>query len=126
MIDQGQAPHYAFILDRSAVGQKAFEEMKRGPKEIQARARSEAMHLWEQSLHFPFVLVWGTWGYSGGLTMPVANLNALLEQALPKAIERTSEKGGMCAFMPLIDESLVEVVTSRIAQLQPTEGSASN
>ncbi|CAE6795552.1 hypothetical protein R70006_05055 [Paraburkholderia domus] len=125
-IDQGDAPHYAFILDRSATGRKALAEMKRGPEEIQARVNGEAMKLWETSPQFSLVVIWGTWGYSGGLTIPTANANLLLEEVLPKVMERTLEKGGLCTFMPLIDESLVESVTGRLAQLQPTAGLGSN
>lgn len=121
-LDQGKAPHYAFILDRSAVGQQALAQMKRGPEEIQDRVKGNAMQLWEQSPQFAFVVIWGTWGFSGGLTIPTTNIDFLLEQALPKVVERTLEKGGLCAFMPVVEASLVERITSRIAQLQPTEG----
>jgi hypothetical protein len=100
--------------------------MKRGPEEIQARVKGEAMQLWEKSPHVAFVVIWGTWGYSGGLTIPTPSMDLLLEQALPKVMERISEKGGMCAFMPLVEASLIEAINSRIAQLQPTEGHLSN
>ncbi|NMV39859.1 hypothetical protein [Ralstonia insidiosa] len=126
MLDQGRAPHYAFILDRSATGQMALAEMKRGPEEIQARVKGSAMQLWEKSPQFAYVVIWGTWGYSGGLTIPTTNTDVLLKETLPKVMERTLEKGGLCAFMPLIDASLVDTVGSRIAQLQPAEGHNSN
>ena len=84
------------------------------------------MQLWEKSPQFSFVVIWGTWGYSGGLTIPTTDINFLLEQALPKVMERTLEKGGLCSFAPMIDESHREVVMRKLALLQPTLGSGVN
>lgn len=122
MIVGGQAPHYAFIFDRSPKGHGAFQQMKEGPPEIQARANSAAVQLWETTPEFEFVVIWGTWGYSGGLTLPCLDLAALLGHAIPAAVERTTEKGGLCAFMPIVDETVRSAVIARIAELQPSPG----
>lgn len=126
MISRGIAPHYAFVLDRSPVGQTVLQQLKSGPAELKARATSPAVQLWESAPNFEFVIIWGTWGYSGGLTIPTADLNFLLNEALPATMKRTLEKGGLCAFMPAIDEKIRDVVVGNIAELQPTSGSSSN
>jgi hypothetical protein len=53
-----------------SVSDSALTEMLRGTDEIQARVRSAAMQLWDKSPQLSFVVIWGTWGYSGGLTIP--------------------------------------------------------
>lgn len=126
MISRGGAPHYAFILDRSPVGKATLQQMKAGPAELKARATSAAVQLWENSPQFGFVVIWGTWGYSGGLTIPTANLDLLLKDALPATMKRTIEKGGLCMFMPAIDEQFRDAVLSKVAELQPASGSSMN
>jgi hypothetical protein len=126
MLGEGKAPHYAFILDRSDAGQKVLEQMKSGPAELRDRATSAAVTLWQNTPHFAFVVIWGTWGYSGGLTIPTADLQFLLTQSLPKVVERTTEKGGLCTFVPAVDDSLRPAVLGRLAELQPTDGPAAN
>ena len=120
-IKSGLAPHYGFIFDRSERASKAIQAMREGPEEMRERIGSSAVQFWEQS-HFKFVIVWGSFGYTGGLTLPCIDLDALLSEGLPAAIKRTTEKGGMCAFAPFVEDSLVDVIQSRIAELQPTEG----
>ena len=123
LINQGAAPHYAFILDKSPKGLGVLGHMKRGPEEIRARATSGAMQLWEAA-HFRYVVIWGTWGMSGGMTLQAVDLENLLAQALPKAMERTQEKGGLCAFLPCVGDEVIERVMDKIAELQPTGGNA--
>lgn len=126
LFKEGKAPHYAIILDRSETGLKVLEQLKRGPAELQARANSSAVELWYSMPQFAFVLIWGTWGYSGGLTLPTANMEFLLGEAIPKAMERTTEKGGLCAFIPCVDKSLHEPILNKVAELQPTSGQTLN
>lgn len=121
LMQQGGAPHYAFILDKSSKGLGVLEKLKKGPAEIRARATSPATQLWE-SAHFPFIVIWGTWGMSGGMTLQALDLDNLLNQALPKVMERTLEKGGLCAFMPIVDDSILDRVMDKLAELQPTSG----
>lgn len=126
LMKTGVAPHYAFILDRSPVGQQVLNQMKNGPDELKARVSSEAVKLWEGMSNFEYVVIWGSWGFSGGLTLPTANLNFLLNEALPAAMTRTNEKGGMCAFIPAVSESVREVVLGKIAELQPVAGQSAH
>lgn len=123
LMNSGAAPHYAFIFDRSAKAVHVLSAMKNGPAEIKARINSEAVKFWEDS-HFPFVVIWGTWGMTGGLTLPCLDVENLINKAIPVAFERTQEKGGLCAFMPFIDDGLIDQVQNKIAALQPTTGPA--
>lgn len=118
-IRRGGAPHYAFILDRSEVGREVLRGLKKGPAELRARATSAAVQLWEGLPHMEYCVIWGTWGYSGGLTLPTANLEVLLNEAIPAAVQRTLEKGGLCTFMPGVDEAVRDAVLQKIAELQP-------
>lgn len=119
LIQRGGAPHYAFILDRSKIGREMLRGLKEGPPELRARATSAAVQLWETLPHMEYCVIWGTWGYSGGLTLPTATLEVLLNEALPAAVQRTLEKGGLCTFMPGVDEAVRDAVLQKIAELQP-------
>lgn len=113
--------HYAFILDRSPQAVEALKKLKSGPTEIKNRMASAAVQFWEES-HFPYIVIWGTWGMTGGLTIPCLDVNSLLNEAIPAAMNRTLEKGGMCVFAPMVADDLVEPVKLKIAELQPTIG----
>lgn len=126
MIKKGTSPHYAFVFDRSAVGRDLLRRMKDGPAELKARATSQAVQLWESMPHMEYCVIWGSWGYSGGLTLPTANLDFLLSEALPATMKRTLEKGGFCTFVPAVDESVREAVMTKIAELQPVVSSSIN
>lgn len=99
--------------------------MQHGPEEVQARVKGSAFQTWEALPHFQFVIVWGTWGLGGGLTMPAIDLPTVLSVGLPKAIERTLEKGELCTVLPLVDPVHVEAIVACASELQPTLGSAS-
>ena len=73
LIERGEAPHYAFIIDRSPKGLQLLGALKKGPDEVRERVGSPAVQLWEAS-HFPYVVIWGTWGWSGGLTVQALDL----------------------------------------------------
>lgn len=118
LIKDGKAPHYAFVLDRSAKGLETLAQLMKGPDELKARAKSHAVELWKLT-HFEFIVIWGTWGYSGGLTVQALNIEQLLNEALPAVIKRTLEKRGLCSFMPAIDEIHLESFMNKIAELQP-------
>lgn len=127
LIRQGGAPHYAFILDKSSKGVHVLSKLKQGPEELRERTRNLAVQMWEEDEEnlFPFLVIWGTWGFSGGLTLQVRDLRALLQEALPKVMERTLEKGGLCAFLPVVAEDALDAVLSKIAEMQPTAGNQS-
>lgn len=120
-IKSGMAPHYAFIFDRSSKASTALEAMKRGPAELQNRIASSAVQFWEGS-HFEYVIVWGSWGYTGGLTLPCLNLDFLIREGLPAAFKRTTEKGGLCAWAPFVSDEVMESIQTKIAEMQPTDG----
>lgn len=122
LIRSGDAPHYAFVLDRSEVGLGILKAMRHGPDELRARANSAAVALWEQTPHFQYVVIWGSWGYSGGLTLPTANIEFLLAESLPAATKRTQEKGGLCTFIPGVAAEVRDAILVRIAELQPVSG----
>lgn len=121
LMKQGAAPHYAFILDKSPKGLGVLARLKRAPEEIRARARSPAIQLWEAA-HFPYIVIWGTWGWSGGMTLQALDLDNLLHEALPKVMERTLEKGGLCAFVTGVSDDVLDAVMAKIAELQPAGG----
>jgi len=123
-IASGRAKHYCIVLDRSQKAVEVIDEIQRGPEELQDRMASAAVQFWMKAEHFTYVAIWGTMGYTGGLTIPTLDLKTLLEEALPAVIERTIEKGGLCATIIGTDPSVQEAIIARIAQLQPTEGSA--
>jgi hypothetical protein len=120
LVASGAAPHYAFILDRSPRSKQVIEAMRNIP-ELRARTESPAFRLWEE-LGTPYLVMWGTWGYTGGLTIPCFHLEAMLEEALPTVMERVIEKGGLCSFLPCVEDSISGLVQARIAELQPTGG----
>ncbi len=123
LIKRGEAPHYAVVMDRSPFGVAVLKHLRKGPDELCTRFTSEPFKFWEQS-HFEFVVVWGTFGYSGGLTINALDLDTLLNEALPAAIKRTTEKGGFCSFVLGIDPALREKVEAKLAELQPSTGTA--
>ncbi len=123
LIERGEAPHYAFIIDRSPKGLQLLGALKKGPDEVRERVGSPAVQLWEAS-HFPYVVIWGTWGWSGGLTVQALDLQNLLAEGLPAVVARTLEKGGLCTFLPGVDDAVLDQVLGRIAELQPSTGSA--
>jgi hypothetical protein len=122
-IKSGIAPHYAFIFDRSSKASTVLAKMKSGPEELSSCMASSAVQFWEAS-HFPFVIICGSWGYTGGLTLPCLDIDTLLGEGLPAVFQRTNEKGGLCAFVPFVADELVEAIYSRIAELQPSSGPA--
>lgn len=122
LIANSEAPHYAFIIDRSPRGQRALAVLKEGPPEIRERFKSAAFQFWEQAQPFEFVIVWGTWGYTGGLTVPVDSLDGLIAQGIPSVVERVLEKGGYCAFLVATDEKHQATIEARLAELHPVTG----
>lgn len=118
--EEGVAPHYLFVLDRSAEGQAGLRQLKAGPEEIQARVTSAPMQFWESLPNFEYVIIWGSWGYSGGLTMPCANLEAVLNEGLPATFARILEKGGLATYVVMTGAAVQEQIMARLAELQPT------
>lgn len=121
LITSGRAPHYALILDKSPRGLALLAEIKETPGELHARATSAATKMWE-SAPFHYVIIWGTWGMSGGMTLQAHDLHHLLDVAIPKAMQRNAEKGGMCTFFPLVANDVLPAVMKKVAQLQHTAG----
>jgi hypothetical protein len=124
LVNSGTTPHYAFIFDKSPEGRNLMDRLRCGPAEIKARINHPAVELWE-SMDFEFMVIWGTFGYSGGLTVPTKDSEVLLAEALPRVVQRTIEKGGLCAFIVGVSKSLAETVQSRLAELQATTGNSS-
>ena len=111
------------VVTRYSEVEKLLGALKKGPDEVRERVGSPAVQLWEAS-HFPYVVIWGTWGWSGGLTVQALDLQNLLAEGLPAVVARTLEKGGLCTFLPGVDDAVLDQVLGRIAELQPSTGSA--
>jgi hypothetical protein len=122
----GRSEHYAFIIDRSEKGRELLGRLRNAPKEdseLRERACGEGIKVWEES-GYEFVVIWGTFGYPGGLTIPTLDIDSLLRKAIPVVIEKTSEKGGDCAFFVAVNPSVAPIIEQRLAELQPTVGTA--
>lgn len=123
-VSAGKVPHYAFIFDRSEEGRKSLDFIKRnGPDNLQARLNAPAFQMWDAT-GFQFVVIWGSWAATGGLTIPTANIDVLLDETLPAVMKRTNEIGGLCAFAPAVAPEFQARIRQKLAELQPIEGSA--
>lgn len=122
----GSSEHYAFIIDRSDKGRELLNRLRNAPREeseFRDRANGVGIKVWEES-GYEFVVIWGTFGYSGGLTIPTLDMDNLLHKAIPAVIEKTREKGGECAFFVSVNPAIVKKIERRLAELQPTTGTA--
>jgi hypothetical protein len=121
-IARGEAPHYAVVLDRSEVGAGFLRRVREtGMRDLLVRLEAPSFSIWEATV-YEFLVLWGTWGYSGGATIPVATLEALLSDGLPAAVERTRAAGGACSFILAVDRDRLPRIQQRLAELQPTSG----
>jgi hypothetical protein len=124
-VETGLAPHYLFIFDRTATSRDAIAYMKRSaPDDLRARLTSSAFQLWESTAGFQFVALWGSFGSTGGLTVPTLDIDVLLEQTLPAVMARNNEIGGLCAIMPAVAPEFRPRIEQKLAELQPTKGPA--
>ena len=122
----GRSEHYAFIIDRSEKGQELLNRLRNAPledSEFRDRAYGVGIKVWEES-GYEFVIIWGTFGYSGGLTIPTLDIDNLINKAIPAVIEKTREKGGECAFFVAVNPAIAPKIAERLAELQPTVGTA--
>ena len=122
----GGSEHYAFIIDRSEKGLELLTRLRNAPpeeSEFRERAYGVGIKVWEES-GYEFVIIWGTFGYSGGLTIPTLDMDTLLQRAIPAVIEKTREKGGECSFFVSVNPSLATRIEQRLAELQPMVGRA--
>ena len=115
--------HYALVLDRSEQAQELIQ-WSTVNAELRDRIQSDAFRFWQDG-HTPYVVVWGSIGYSGGMTIMAPDLPALLFDALPAVVTRTAEKGGLCAFLLGVDTAVHKQIDERLAQLQPVAGDQS-
>lgn len=121
-----RSEHYAFIIDRSEQGWELLEQMRndtREKSEFRDRAYGVGIRVWEES-GYEFVVIWGTFGYSGGLTIPTSDMNHLLTRTIPTVIEKTEEKGGDCVFFLAVDPAVAPIIEQRLMELQPPVGTA--
>ncbi len=121
-----RSEHYAFIIDRSKQGRELLEQLRNDPREeseFRDRAYGVGIRVWEES-GYEFVIIWGTFGYSGGLTIPTLDIDKLLNTAIPTVIEKTQEKGGECVFFLAVNPDVAPVIEQRLVELQPTFGTA--
>ncbi|MRR53372.1 MAG: hypothetical protein EG822_02530 [Deltaproteobacteria bacterium] len=122
----GRSEHYAFIIDRSEKGREMLGQLRNSPpedSEFRERAYGVGIKTWEES-GYEFVIIWGTFGYSGGLTIPTKDINHLLQNAIPTVIEKTKEKDGECVFFIGVHPAIAPIIKQRLAELQPEVGTA--
>lgn len=122
----GRSEHYAFIIDRSEKGREQLRQLRNAPpedSEFRDRANGVGITSWEES-GYEFVIIWGTFGYSGGLTIPTVDINHLLNTAIPDIIERTKEKNGECVFFVAVKPADAPKIEQCLAELQPPAGTA--
>jgi hypothetical protein len=123
-VSTGRAQNYAFIFDRSTAGREAIDFIKRtAPDDIKARLETPAFQVWDAT-GFEFLVIWGTFGATGGLTVPTADIDALLSETLPAVMKRNNEVGGLCACSPAVAPEFRERIAQKLAELQPFEGTA--
>jgi hypothetical protein len=123
-VSTGRAPNYAFIFDRSATGRDAIDFIKRtAPDDLKARLEAPAFQVWDAT-GFEFVVIWGTFGATGGLTVPTVDIDTLLGETLPAVVKRNNEVGGLCAFSPAVAPEFRARIAQKLAELQPFEGPA--
>lgn len=122
LMEDGRLPNYTFVVDRSRNGLEFLKHLKSRPAGMfNAGKANDPLLIWEASPH-PFFLAWGRWGSPAGFTIQISSIESLLKMALPKAMERTLEAGGLCAFVAAVDDRILSVIEQRKAELQPLEG----
>ncbi|MEX3992713.1 hypothetical protein AB4Y35_18305 [Paraburkholderia sp. EG286A] len=122
-INTGKTPHYVFIFDRTDSSRDAV--MKRSaPEDLRSRLTAPAFKLWERHTGYQFVALLGSFGASGGLTMPTVDINALIEKTLPAIMKRNNEIGGLCSRVPSAAPEFRPLIEQKLAELQPIEGAA--
>lgn len=110
------------MVDRSRNGLEFLKHLKSRPAGMfNAGKANDPLLLWEASPH-PFFLACGRWGSPAGFTIQISSIESLLKMALPKALERTLEVGGLCAFVAAVDDSIRPMIDQRKAELQPLGG----
>lgn len=122
----GKSEHYAFIIDRSEKGRELLNQLRNAPpekSEFRERAYGVGIKAWEES-DYEFVIIWGTFGYSGGLTIPTLDMDNLLHKAIPAVIEKTKEKDGECVFFVAVNPAIAPKIEQLLAEIQPTVGTA--
>lgn len=81
-----RSEHYAFIIDRSDHGREMLSQLRNAQpehSEFRECAYGVGIKTWEES-GYEFVIIWGTFGYSGGLTIPTKDIDHLLHIAIIK------------------------------------------
>lgn len=121
-----RSEHYAFIIDRSPAGREMLERLRSGSGDnavLRERAEGPGIRVWEES-GYEFVVIWGTFGYSGGLTIPTRDLSSLLQKVIPTVMEKTREKGGECEFFVAVDPACAPGIEKVLAVFQSMRGTA--
>jgi hypothetical protein len=74
-------------------------------------------------LDFPYIIIQGSWGYTGGLTIQSHTIDDLIDSCLDQVMTRILEKGGLCSFIPGISDEFTDRLSAKLAEIQPTKGS---
>ncbi|WP_018079488.1 hypothetical protein [Thiobacillus denitrificans] len=121
-IDGGVLKHYAFVIDRSARGRQVIDALRTGPEEMRARINHPVFNQWEAS-QYEFLVIWGSFGYTGGLTLLARDVDELVNAALPAVVDRIHEKDdGLCSFMFGVSPDIAQSLQDKVAELQAAVG----
>lgn len=117
--------HFCLIFDKSPKGTQGLETyLQSAPTHISNPLR-EKQRMFD-NLGWQFMAFLGTHNMTGGTTAGSASIELVLTEMLPQLMERVVAKGGYCAFMVCVDDSVKSRIDARLAELQPTQGGDSN
>lgn len=120
-INSDYIPHYCYILDKSAEGAAALGAAKQiNDGGLANRLGDKTVLNWQKS-PYPYAIVFGSWGFTGGTTIASKNLQNLLDDDLPKIMAILKTKGGLCSFVVATDGSVIAQIQSVLSKLQPQE-----
>lgn len=110
--------NYGLILDRSRRSKHAFAKFLNTVTGDLADAWIKKVQTLDE-MKSKYVLLFGTYGYSGGLAIGARTDDELLETSIPALMQRVAEKKQTCGFLINIQNDLAEKVHARIKELTP-------
>ena len=114
-------PHYCYIFDKSEDGNDALRAAKLIiDGGLSNRLSSKVVIDWTKS-RYPYIVIHGSWGYTGGTAIFSSNLKAMLSNDLPKIMGTIKNKGGLCSFVVGTKKSEIAQIQAVLAKLQPQE-----
>lgn len=119
-----QAAHqqnFVFVWDDSEIGRQELDRfLTKGPPHFANTLRPKLEAL--RAMHPRYIAFFGTLAYSGGLSCAAMDDHDLLDGVLPRLVERSLERGGLCSFSIAVDPQRRVAIEQRLAELQPVMG----